>query len=115
MNSTEFIIALTAAGSEEEAVRIGKCLVKEKLAACVNISPNVRSLYFWKNALCDEKEWILLIKTRQPLFQRVKARILELHSYEVPEVLCLPVLSGHDRYLQWILDSTTPSPAQERT
>jgi periplasmic divalent cation tolerance protein len=115
MESTEFIVALTAADSEEHAVRIGKMLVVEKLAACVNLIPNIRSLYFWKNALCDEKEWILVIKTRQSLFHRLKTRILELHSYEVPEVLCIPVMSGHGRYLQWIFDSTSTAISRDGT
>jgi periplasmic divalent cation tolerance protein len=106
MNPDEAMITLTAAGSEEEAARLGKILVEERLAACVNIVPNVRSFYRWKNALCDEREWILLIKGRRPMFNRLKDRILELHSYDLPEVLCIEVADGHGPYLQWIAEST---------
>jgi periplasmic divalent cation tolerance protein len=106
MNPAETMVALTAAGSEEEAARIAKILVEEGLAACVNIVPNVRSFYRWKNALCDEREWMLVIKGRRSLFGRLKERILELHSYDLPEVLCLEVAEGHGPYLEWIAVST---------
>jgi periplasmic divalent cation tolerance protein len=106
MNPDETLVTLTAAGSEEEAARIGKILVEERLAACVNILPDVRSIYRWKNAVCDEREWILVIKGRRSLFKRLKDRILELHSYDLPEVLCLNVADGHGPYLKWIEEST---------
>jgi len=106
MDPVDVIVALTAADSEEEAARLARTLVEEKLAACVNILPNARSLYRWKNALCDEREWILVIKSVRTLFPRLKKRILELHTYEVPEVLCLNAADGDVRYLQWIADST---------
>ena len=107
MDPSETVVVLTAADSEDDAVRIGKSLVKEKLAACVNIVPHVRSLYRWKDGICDEREWVLVIKSRRSLFPRLKDRILKLHTYEVPEVLCLNVADGDGRYLQWIADSTT--------
>ena len=108
------IVVLTATDSEGEAVRIGKMLVQERLAACVNIVPNVRSLYAWRDKFCDQREWILLVKTRRSLFDRLKTRILELHTYEVPEVVSLSVLDGHDAYLQWIFDSTASVPTEEK-
>jgi periplasmic divalent cation tolerance protein len=115
MDSPEFIVVLTATGSEEEAVRMGKILVDEKLAACANIISGIRSIYFWKDALCDEREWMVVVKTRRSLFRRLKTRILDLHSYELPEVLSLPVLDGHDRYLKWIIDSTSPATTEDGT
>ncbi len=106
MNPDETVVTLTAVSSEEEAARLGKTLVEERLAACVNVVPDVRSFYRWKNSLCDEREWILVIKGRRSQFDRLKERILELHSYELPEVLCLGVTGGHGPYLQWIEDMT---------
>jgi periplasmic divalent cation tolerance protein len=107
MDPADFIIALTATASEEQAVGMGRKLVEERLAACVNIVPGIRSLYVWKETLCDEGEWILVMKTRKSLFGKLKARILELHGYEVPEIICIPLADGHGPYLQWILDSTS--------
>jgi periplasmic divalent cation tolerance protein len=99
-------VILTATGSEEDAVRIGRALVAEGLAACANILPGARSLYLWKGALCDEKETLLLIKSRMNLFDRVRARIRSMHSYELPEVIALAVENGDEGYLEWIRNST---------
>jgi periplasmic divalent cation tolerance protein len=100
------IVILSAASSESEAKSIGKILVEEKLAACVNIINGVRSLYIWKEKYCDEQEALLLIKSRQTLFRKVVKRIQELHSYEVPEIIALPVSDGSTEYLEWIGSAT---------
>lgn len=91
---------------EKEANRIGKALLKEKLAACVNIHP-IKSLYNWKGKVREENEAAMLIKTRAALVSKVIARIKELHSYEIPCILSLPIEKGNAEFLKWIDDSTT--------
>jgi periplasmic divalent cation tolerance protein len=96
----EFAIVLCTAppgGSE----KIAKALVEERLAACVNIS-QVKSYFFWKGKSCDEAEELMIIKTETKLVERIKARIKELHSYELPEIIIVPISGGDERYLQWI-------------
>jgi periplasmic divalent cation tolerance protein len=102
-------VILTAAGSEEEAVRIGRALVSEGLAACANVIPGMRSLYVWKGVFCDERETLLLIKSRSDLFDPIRERIRSLHPYELPEVIMLPVQDGDETYLEWIRTSTRPA------
>lgn len=87
------------------AERVARALVEERLAACVNIVPGVRSIYRWQGKLCDDAEVLCLVKTRRALFERVKARIAELHPYEVPEVLAFAVAEGSDAYLAWLRES----------
>src|SRR5574340_754335 len=96
------IVVLSTASSSDEAARIGKTIVEEGLAACVNIIQGVRSIYVWKDKLCDEHEILTVYKTRAGLFERLEARIKELHSYEVPEVIALSVSKGSSEYLGWI-------------
>ncbi len=105
----EFIVVLVTAGSEEEAETIARNLVEGKLAACVNIISPIRSMYSWEGKVADDKEWLLLIKTRKSLFPQVEKGIKEWHSYEVPEVIALPVLAGSREYLGWVEESTEGS------
>lgn len=100
------IIVLITASSEAEAAKIGAALVDERLAACVNIVPGVRSLFFWEGKTQDERELLLICKSRQPLLERIIARVKSLHSYTVPEVIALPVAGGSEDYLRWLRDST---------
>ena len=102
------IIVLITAGSEEEAVRIGRALVEERLAACVNIVPTVRSLFFWEGKTQDSPESLLICKSRKPLIEQVISRVKSLHSYSVPEIIALPVIAGSSDYLDWVKDSTSP-------
>lgn len=99
------ILILVTAASKEEANFIGKNMVEERLVACVNIVPGVRSLYVWKGKLYDEGEVLLIMKSRQGLFDKIKDRVIELHSYEVPEVIALPVVGGSEDYLKWMEES----------
>lgn len=100
------IVVLITASGEEEAATIGRALVEERLAACVNIVSNVRSIYRWKDAIADDRECMLVVKTSAMNFGALEARVLELHSYELPEIIALPVAMGHEPYLAWVTEST---------
>jgi periplasmic divalent cation tolerance protein len=107
---TGVIIILVTAGSEEEAEKIARALVAERLAACVNIVSPIRSIYRWEGKVQDDREWLLVVKTRQSHFAAVEARVKALHSYQVPEVIALPVVDGSEKYLGWIKGETKVEP-----
>jgi periplasmic divalent cation tolerance protein len=110
---TDKLVVLTTVGSEEQAVSIAEELVEGKLAACVNIQPGVRSIYHWKGKLWDDEEFLLVIKTTTGAFESVRERIKKLHSYELPEILALPVADGDAGALEWI-GRTVQVPASSR-
>ncbi len=99
-------LVLVTAGSEQQATSIARTLVDEGLAACVNVVGPVRSVYRWREAVEDESEYILLIKTRARLYTKLERRVKELHSYEVPELLAFSPTAGSKPYLQWLWEST---------
>lgn len=101
-------VVLTTAGSEREGAAIAEGLVERGLAACVNVVPGIRSVYRWKGALQRDEEHLLLIKTSRALFPEVRDAILELHTYELPEIVLLPIADGESRYLDWIVGSLRP-------
>ena len=107
LGSGEALVALATAASEEEGKRIAHALVSERLAACVNVVPRITSVYTWKGAVEESSEVMLVVKTTQAAFARMKARLVELHSYDVPECIALRVLDGHAPYLAWIQESVT--------
>ncbi len=98
----DFIVVFVTAGSPEEAERIAEGLVSDRLAACVNIVPAVRSLYVWEGNLCREGETLLVIKSRMARWEALAARVRELHSYQVPEIIALPIAAGSGDYLRWV-------------
>jgi periplasmic divalent cation tolerance protein len=102
---TDKRIVLTTAGSEEEARKIGQTLVERQLAACVNIVPQVESIYRWQGKVEASREWLLLIKTTAERFHAVRAAIQELHPYELPECISLTIEDGSADYLEWLGDS----------
>jgi len=104
-SSSSFITVFVTA-PPDQAGDIANTLVGERLAACANILPAIRSIYSWKGEICDDQESLLVLKTRAPLFDALRRRVVEVHPYEVPEVIALPLVEGHPPYLQWILDST---------
>jgi periplasmic divalent cation tolerance protein len=89
----------------EESAGLARRLIESNLAACVNIAP-VRSLYRWKGEFCDDNEHLLIIKTRNELAEPLIRAIKELHPYEVPEIIALPVIAGHAPYLAWVHEET---------
>ena len=112
--STSAIVILVNAASEEQAGLIAHALVGERLAACVNIVSPIRSIYRWQDEVQTETEHLMIIKTRATLAPKVEARVKELHSYEVPEVITLPIVAGAKSYLDWVLASTiTPTRASK--
>jgi len=102
---TDKIIILTTVDSEDLALKISSGLVEGRLAACVNIVSPVRSVYRWKDKVCDDKEMVLMIKTVAHLFNEVRDFIREQHTYELPEILALPVAAGEEKVLDWISSS----------
>jgi periplasmic divalent cation tolerance protein len=104
---TDKRIVLSTASSEEEARKIAHRLVERRLAACVNIVPQVQSIYRWKEKVEEANEWLLLIKTTEATFGQVRHAIADLHSYDVPECICLTIEDGSPDYLQWIGDSVS--------
>jgi periplasmic divalent cation tolerance protein len=103
-------VVLTALGAPPDAQRIARALVEERLAACVNVLPGVVSIYRWKGNVEQEPELLLVIKTLAERVDSLKARLLELHPYELPEVVVIPVVGGHKPYLDWIAQQVTPPP-----
>jgi periplasmic divalent cation tolerance protein len=96
------VVVLVTAPAGEKAAAIARKLVESRLAACVNIVPTVRSIYWWKGRLCDDRECLLVIKTTHAAFPRLKKRILAIHPYDCPEVLALRVTAGSQAYLRWL-------------
>lgn len=103
---TDISVILVTAGSEEEASRIGRALVEEKLVACVNIISRIRSIYLWQGEVCDDEEVLLILKSATSKFASIQDRIRELHSYEVPEIITFPIVQGLPEYLKWVIEST---------
>lgn len=100
------VILVLSTVPESESARIAETLVSERLVACVNATP-VRSTYRWKGEICRDREDLLIMKTRESLFARVRDRVREIHPYEVPEILALPVWGGFEGYLRWVVVETT--------
>ena len=102
----EFLVVLVTMPDADTAARVGRALVEEKLAACVNVIPGLRSIYEYGGKLCDDAEVLCLIKTRRALYPALRDRVTTLHPYEVPEIIGLPLAEGNAPYLAWLADVT---------
>jgi periplasmic divalent cation tolerance protein len=105
-SGSRFVVVLTTAASEEVAARLADALVSRRLAACVNVVPGIVSTYRWEGKVATDPERLLLIKTTTARLGQVETLIGELHDYDLPEVIVLPVLGGSEAYLGWIEAST---------
>ena len=103
---SEFIVILCTVPSRDDSVAIAKRLVEEGLAACVNINSGVSSIYKWKGDICNDEEYLLFIKSRKALFDKISAEIVSLHPYDLPEIISLPITDALKPYLNWIEENT---------
>lgn len=105
--SPEYGIVFVTAGTRLEAEAIARTLVEDKLAACVSLAP-IHSIYTWQGKLCSEQEWQLVIKTDLALLDQIIIKVQALHSYDVPEIIALPIATGSNSYLNWIAEQVGP-------
>jgi len=104
---SEVRVVLVTAPDAEEGARIGRRLVEERLAACVNVVPGLRSLYLWEGRVEDDAEVLLVVKTRAERLDALALRVRDLHPYDVPEVVALPVVGGSAEYLAWVREESS--------
>jgi periplasmic divalent cation tolerance protein len=100
------IVVLITTSDEVEAAKLAKALVQAKLAGCVNIIKDIRSIYSWKGKIEDEKEVLMVAKTQKSLLDPLMEKVKELHSYTVPEIIALPIIQGSEDYLKWLKEVT---------
>lgn len=108
---TGFIQVITTVANRHDAQRIAGELLERRLAGCVQVLGPVSSTYRWKGAIETSDEWLLLIKSREELYPAIDTAIRELHPYDVPEILAVPVAAGHADYLRWLAEETTNPPS----
>ena len=95
-------VIITMVSSKEDGLKIARPLVEERMAACVNIVDKATSVYRWQGKVCEEDEYLLIIKSKSSNFMKIKERILEHHSYDLPEIIMFEITDGHKEYLDWI-------------
>ena len=103
---TDALVVLITAATEDDAVSIAKALVEGRLAACVNIVKQIRSIYRWQGKVEDEQEVLMIAKTRNELFADLVHTVKGLHNYSVPEIIALPIVDGFEGYLAWLMTET---------
>jgi periplasmic divalent cation tolerance protein len=99
---TDKIVVLSSCASEAEAEKLAREVVELRLAACVNVIPRVRSYYRWQGNLESTEEWLLVIKSSRELFDTLRTTLEKAHSYDIPEVIALPIVDGAENYLNWL-------------
>ena len=105
-----YIQVTTTTETKEQAQAIARHLVEEKLAACVQITGAIESIYRWKGKVEITQEWLCLIKTREDLFLKIESAIKKMHSYDMPEIIAIPIVKGSKEYLAWLDDTLADSP-----
>ena len=108
MGKDGFAVVLVTASADEESQLIAAVLIEQRKAACVNIIPGISSVFRWNNSIGQEGESLLVIKTRQSLVEEVIRLVKEVHSYDVPEIIALPIIAGNPDYLEWVGAKVTP-------
>ena len=103
--SNKFILIFVTCGSKKEAHKIADALLRKRLIACANIISGVKSVFRWKGRIDKAKEFLLILKTKRSNFKRVEKEVRRVHSYELPEIVALPIVAGNSDYLEWIKDS----------
>ncbi len=96
------LVVLVTASSQEEALLIGRRVVEKRLAACVTVLPEAISIFEWEGKICEEREWVLVMKSNADVYDALEAEVKALHGYEVPEILALSVVKGSSEYLSWV-------------
>lgn len=102
MESSPYIVLLITTATAEEAQRISRVLLEQKKVACVNIVPRVNSLFWWQGKLDSAEESLLIVKTKASLLSEIVSLVKEIHSYDIPELIALPIIGGNQDYLEWI-------------
>jgi len=105
VDSQEIVVFVTV-GSLQDGKAISRVLVEKKLVACVNLIPQVFSIFSWEGSVSEEKECLMILKTRKELYARLEVAVRELHKYDVPEIIAFPVTHGFPEYLAWVRSST---------
>ncbi len=114
MSRADLLLVLTTFANEDDAARVVRALVDERLVACGNLLPGARSIYRWKDGVADEREVVALMKTRKQDWPALLSRLHELHPYEVPECVAVRLAAGAPKYLTWLEDSLAPADAPRR-
>ena len=103
-----YIVVILTTSNKEEAVKIVRSLLKERLIACANIVGPVSSLFWWQEKINEEKEFLVFMKSHKSLFERLSERVIRIHSYDVPEIIALPIIESSPPYLDWLKTSLQP-------
>ncbi len=107
MSVEGFVVILTTASNKDEGLRIARHVVKNRLAACATVVESTVSTYWWKGKVEESSEVLVIVKTRIDLVNKAIEEIKKVHTYEVPEIIVLPIIAGYVKYLEWIKDETT--------
>ena len=114
MRGDDVVLMLTSVGTEQQGIDVAEALVHRRQAACVNMVPSVRSIYRWKGKVCEDTEYILVIKTLGRSFAEVSATIREINTYELPEILSFSVRDAESRFCEWIVAGVSAGKDRKR-